>query len=185
LVESLTLSDSQFEQVFHGFNSDYQHLLSSVTSASILFVNRNVGINLAAFFKMSGRGGRINSRGGRGCAGAGRSGRGREKVQNYTSSANAANRGLCTNLGTTVFAYGQKSAEDQMRTSWEKLVQYVGTNYGQNINNELQNNITVVFIEPVHTNNVLTRHIVRQVMVRTGQLNIQQVRQAQKIPTLR
>jgi hypothetical protein len=31
--------------------------------------------------------------------------------------------------------YGQKSAADQMRTSWENLVQYFGTNYGQDINN--------------------------------------------------
>jgi hypothetical protein len=43
-----------------------------------------------------------------------------------------------------MFDYGQKSAADQMRTSWEKLVQYVGTNYGQDINNELQNKVWVV-----------------------------------------
>jgi hypothetical protein len=127
LVESLTVSYSKFEQVFHGFNSEDQHLLSIVTSASILPVNRNIGINLAAFFKMSGRGGRKNSYGGRGSGGAG-SDRGR--VQKYTGSANAAKRGMCTNLGTHVFDYGQKSAADQMRTSWEKLVQYVGTNFG-------------------------------------------------------
>jgi hypothetical protein len=35
----------------------------------------------------------------------------------------------CTNLGTNVFDYGQQFAADQMRTSWEKLVHYVGTNY--------------------------------------------------------
>jgi hypothetical protein len=74
-------------------------------------------------------------------------------------------RGLCTNLGTHVFDYGQKSAADQMRTSWEKLVQYVGTNYGQDINNELQNKIIVVLIEPVYTNDVLKRHSVREVMI--------------------
>jgi hypothetical protein len=86
---------------------------------------------------------------------------------------------MCTNLGINVFDYGQKSAADQIRTSWEKLVQYVGTNYGQDINNELQKNITVVLINPVHTNDFLTRHSVREVMIQTGQLNIQRVRQAQ------
>jgi hypothetical protein len=101
----------------HGFNSEDQHLLSIVTSSSILFVNRNIGINTAAFFKMSGRGGRNNGRGGRG----------RECGHTYTGSANAAKRGMCTNIGTNVFDYGQKSAADKMRTSWEKLVQYVGT----------------------------------------------------------
>jgi hypothetical protein len=58
---------------------------------------------------------------------------------------------MCGNLSTNVFDYGQKSAADLMRTSWEKLVQYVGTNYGQDISNELQNKITVDIIEPVHS----------------------------------
>jgi hypothetical protein len=69
---------------------------------------------------------------------------------------------MCTNLGTNVFDYGQKYAAD-------KLVQYVGTNYGQDIKKELQNKITVVLVEPMHTNDVLARHSVREVMIRTGQ----------------
>jgi hypothetical protein len=108
-----------------------------VTSTLTPFVNRNVGINLVSLFKMSDRGGRNNGRSGRGRGSANRGGRGRGRGQNYTGSANAAKRGLCNNLGTNVVDYGQKSAADQMRTSWEKLVQYVGTNYGQDINNEL------------------------------------------------
>jgi hypothetical protein len=87
---------------------------------------------------------------------------------------------MCTNLGTNVFDYGQKFAADQMHTSWEKLVQYVGTNYGQDINNELQNKVWVVLAEPVHTNDVLARHSVREVMILNGQLNIQQAQQAQE-----
>jgi hypothetical protein len=79
-----------------------------------------------------------------------------------------------------VFDHGQKSAADKMRTSWENLVQYVGTNYGQDINNELQNKVWVVLTKPVHTDNVLARHSVREVMIRNGQLNIQQARQAQE-----
>jgi hypothetical protein len=79
-----------------------------------------------------------------------------------------------------VFNYDQISAADQMRTSWEKLVQYIGTNYLQDINNEFQNKITVVLSKSVHTNYVLMRHNVREVVIRTGQLNIQWVRQAQE-----
>jgi hypothetical protein len=60
-----------------------------------------------------------------------------------------------------VFYYGQKSAADQMRTSWEKLAQYVGTNYDQDISSELQNKITVIIVEPVHTDDVLLKHILR------------------------
>jgi hypothetical protein len=141
-----------------------------MTSTLTPFVNRNVGINITSLFKMSGRGGRNNGRGGRG----------RGRGQNHTGSTNAAKRGLCTNLGTHVFDYGQKSAAEQMHTSWEKLVQYVGTNYGQDINNELQNKVWVILTEPVHTGNVLAIHSVMEVMIRNGQLNIQQARQAQE-----
>jgi hypothetical protein len=87
---------------------------------------------------------------------------------------------MCTNLGTNVFDYGKKSAADQMRTSWEKLVQYVGTNYGQDINNELQNKVWSILTEPAHTNYVLSIHSVRGVMIRYIQLNIQQSGQAQE-----
>jgi hypothetical protein len=152
-----------------------------VTPTLIPFTNRNVGINFAPLFKMSGRGGRNNGRGGRGHGGANSGGSGRGRGQNYTGSSNAAKRGMGTNIGTNVFDYGQKSAADQMRTSWEKLVQYVGTNYGQDIKNELQNKVWIFITEPVHTDDVLARHSVREVIIRNGQLNIQQARQAQEI----
>jgi hypothetical protein len=94
--------------------------------------------------------------------------------------ANAAIKGLCANLGTNVFDYGQKSSSDQMRTSWEKLAQYVGTNYGQDISNELQNKITIILVEPVHTDDVLLKHSLRETMIRNGQINIQRARKAQE-----
>jgi hypothetical protein len=147
-----------------------------VTSTLTPFANRNVGINLASLFKMSGRGGIHNGCSGRGRGSANRDGRDRGRGQNYTGSANAAKIGMCTNLGTNLFDYDQKSAADQMRTSWEKLVQYVGTNYVQDINNEFQIKVWVVLTEPVHTNDVLARHSVREVMILNGQLNIQQAR---------
>jgi hypothetical protein len=136
-----------------------------VTSTLTLFANRNIGINLASLFKMSGRGGRRNGRSGHVRGSANRGGHGRGRGQICTGSTNAAKRGLCTNIGTNVFDYGQKSAADQMRTSWEKLLQYVGTNYGQDINNKLQNKVWVVLTEPVYTNDVLARHSVREVMI--------------------
>jgi hypothetical protein len=80
-----------------------------------------------------------------------------------------------------VFDYGQKSAAYLMRTSWEKLVQYVGTNYGQDINNEPQKNITFDIIEPVHSAEVLRKHGSREAIIRSGKLNIQRARHAQEI----
>jgi hypothetical protein len=67
-----------------------------------------------------------------------------------------------------------------MQTLWEKLVQYVGTTYGQDISNELQNKITVTLAEPVHTPAVMARHAIREQMICTGQANLQQARLAQQ-----
>ena len=59
-----------------------------------------------------------------------------------------------------MFDYGHKAAADQMRTSWEKLVDYVGMNYGQDISNKLQNKATVTLAKPVHTPAVIQRHAI-------------------------
>jgi hypothetical protein len=150
-------------------------------SVTKYFAGRNIGNDPQVLFpKMSGRGGgRNNGRGGRGHGRRG--GRGCGQGQNYTSSANTTNKGLCGNIGNNAFDYGQKSAADLMRTSWEKLVQYVGTNYGQDIRNELQNKITVDIIELVHSDYVLRKHGLREAMIRSGQRNIQWARIVQDI----
>jgi hypothetical protein len=127
---------------------------------------------------MSGVGGRNNGCEGRG--GRGRGGHGQGQGQNYTGSTISTKKGLCAYLGIYVFDYGHKSAADQMRTSWEKIVQYVGTNYVQDISNELQNKTPVTLVEPVHTDDVVTRHGVREQMIRAGQLNIHQARKVQQ-----
>jgi hypothetical protein len=126
---------------------------------------------------MTGRG-RGGSRGGRGSE---RGGRGRARGQNYTGARTAAKSGLCATLGNNVFDYGHRAAADQMRTSWEKLVQFVGTNYGQDISNELQNKIPVILSEPVHTPEALARHAIREQMVRTGEENLQRARLSKRV----
>jgi hypothetical protein len=68
-----------------------------------------------------------------------------------------------------------------MRTSWEKLVQFVGINYGQDVSNELQNTIPVILSEPVHTPEVLARHAIREQMVQTGEKNLQRARLSKRI----
>jgi hypothetical protein len=44
----------------------------------------------------------------------------------------------------------------------------------------LQNKVLVVLTEPVHADDVRARYSVREVVIRNGQLNIQQARQAQE-----
>ncbi len=113
------------------------------------------------FFIMTGRG-----RGGShsGC-GSECSRHGHGRGQNYTGARMVAKSGLCAALGINVFDCGHRAAADQMRTSWEKLVQFVGTNFGQDISNELQNKIPMILSEPVRTPKVLARHAIREQMV--------------------
>ncbi len=125
---------------------------------------------------MSGRGTRTSGCGGRG---SNNKARGRRRGHNYSGAIKTGKCGLCAALGTNVFDYGHKAAANQMRT-WEKLVQYYGTNYGQDICNELQNKLTVTLAQPVHTPAVLTRLTTRELMIHTGQLVRQQARLAQR-----
>ena len=126
---------------------------------------------------MSGRGGRNNDRGGRGRNGRGR---GRGHGQNYTGTTTSTKKGLCDVLGGNFFDYGQKAAADQMRTSWEKITEYVGTTYAQDICNELQNKSTVILAEPTYTTVTLQRNTAREAVIRAGQLNIQAARGLRK-----
>jgi hypothetical protein len=88
---------------------------------------------------------------------------------------------LCDALGVNVFDYGQKAAANQMRTSWEKITEYVGTTYAQDICNESQNKLTVILDEPTHTAAVLQQNTAHEAVIRAGQVNIQAARRLRKI----
>ena len=82
---------------------------------------------------MSVRGVRSSYRGGKVNGNIG--GRGRVQRHNYSGTSSTTKIGLCNTLGTSTFDYGQNSVADQTRSSWEKLVQCVSTNYRQDIIN--------------------------------------------------
>ena len=73
------------------------------------------------------------------------------------------------------------SSDLRSHVCWDKLVQYVGTNYGQDISNELQNKLTVNLIEPFHAYDVIEQHITQERIIRTGQANIHTARETQNI----
>ena len=60
-------------------------------------------------------------------------------------------------------------------------MQYVFTNYEQDISNKLQNKLTVNLVEPFHAPEVIARHIILERMIRTGQSKIHNERDTQKI----
>jgi hypothetical protein len=122
-----------------------------------------------------GRGNRGNCDGNRG------RGRGKGRGNTYTSTVTAIkHKGLCAALGSHVFDYGQKGAADNMRTAWEKVVHHVGTIYGHDISNELQNHKFIIIDEPHHTKEVLDKHANKEARHITQQARLMRARQLER-----
>ncbi len=66
--------------------------------------------------------------------------------------------GLCKELENNIFDYGVPNATDLMRTTQEKLGQYVGIKYGEDIANELTNKAMVTIPPPVYSTAILLRY---------------------------
>ena len=120
--------------------------------------------------------GRVDARAGRdGRGGAGRNGRG----SGYSAKPKVVKTGLCKELDGHVFEYGGHGAADTMRTTMEKLQQYVGVKYGEDISNELKNRSQVVVDPPKYTQAIKTRHVEYEALVRAKQSTLLAAMQAQ------
>ena len=102
---------------------------------------------------MSGRGGR--GRGGRG-GHAGR-GPGGGRGDTYTGGRVKTTKvGLCKDLEGNVFNFKTTSAVDQMQILQEKIAQYIGAKYGEDIANKLQNKTRIVLSAPAYPSTMIT-----------------------------
>jgi hypothetical protein len=118
---------------------------------------------------MSGQGGR--GRGGHG-GHAGR-GLGSSRDNTYTGSRVKMTKvGLCKDLKGNVFNFGTTSAADQMRITQEKIAQYIGAKYGEDIANKLQNKTRTVFSAPAYPSATMTRHALQIALVRSQQMTM-------------
>lgn len=107
---------------------------------------------------MSGRGGRGHNHGGHG-GGSGRgSGCGHGRGNSYLGHHASNNKGLCSALGNNVFDYGLRGATDQMRNTWDKVCEYVGTEYRNDIANDLINKVEMTIPQSTYPQLVQTRH---------------------------
>ncbi len=94
---------------------------------------------------MSGRG----RRGHGGCGGCpGRVPGGGGGISYMGGKAKSTKIGLCKDLEGNVYDFGTTSAADQMRITQEKIAQYIGVKYGEDIANELQNKTKVITLTP-------------------------------------
>ncbi len=102
------------------------------------------------------RQGQNSGRPGRG-PGNGR-GQGRGHEMGYTSKPKTSKVGLCKELENNIFKYGIPNAPNLMCTMQEKIGQYIGIKYGEDIANELTNKAMVTIPPPVYSTAILLRH---------------------------
>jgi hypothetical protein len=74
--------------------------------------------------------------------------------------------GLYKELENHIFDYGISNAANNMRTTQEKITQYVGIKYEEDIANELTNKTTVIVAPPVYSAAIMLRHQEWEVHVR-------------------
>ena len=119
--------------------------------------------------RFAGRG-RNAGRNGRGSANGQRNGQGRGT--GYTSKANTKNVGMCAELHHHIFNYGVANAADLMRTTQEKIAQFVGSKFGEDIANELTNKVAVIVPPPQYSAAIKTRHQEWEKHVRSKQTRV-------------
>jgi hypothetical protein len=118
---------------------------------------------------MSGKGGKGRSGG---CGGHAAGGSGGGRGNTYVGKGKMMKVGLCKDLKGNVFDFGTISAADQLCIMQEKIAQYIGAKYGEDIANELQNKMTVVIPTPTYSSAMMTRHTLRIALVRGQQVTM-------------
>ena len=73
----------------------------------------------------------------------------------YTSKPKRSKVGLCKELVNNIFDYGVPNAANLMQTTQEKIGQYVGIKYGEDIANELTNKTPVTIPPLVYSTAIL------------------------------
>ena len=117
--------------------------------------------------RFAGRG-RNAGRDGRGSANK----KGRGRGDGYTPKTSNKKVGMCAELHHHIFDYGVANAADLLRTTQEKIAQYVGSKYGEDIANEVTNKQAVVVPPPQYSAAIMTRHQEWERHVRSKQTRV-------------
>jgi hypothetical protein len=99
-------------------------------------------------------------------------GQGRGRGTGYTFKPKTSKVGLCKELENNIFDYGVPNAANLMRTKQEKIGQYVGIKYGEDVANEQTNKATVTIPPPLYSTAILLRHQEWERHVRRKQVNM-------------
>jgi hypothetical protein len=92
--------------------------------------------------------------------------------------------GLCKELEGHIFYYGRHGAADTMRVTQEKIQQYVGIKFGEDIANKINNKKLVVLTPPKYSDAIELRHQEYEKLVRKKQGNLMKALEV-KLSTLK
>ena len=121
---------------------------------------------------MSGRG-----RGGRG-GGRGR-GRGRRNTRGRNHASTPAKKtGMCPDLGGNVFTCANKDSADKYKTSKNKLVEYLGTTYSQDIATEVDLLKEFIIKQPKHSDATVLAHQAKETQRKRHGERVQKARKS-------
>ena len=102
--------------------------------------------------------GRDGNHGGGG-QGRGRGGRGKGRVGSRTPSTTGSKMtGAVKDLSHHMFDYGTKGAAEQLATTWDKIVNYIGITLGDDIRTKLYTEQRVELQPPTYPLSALRRH---------------------------
>ena len=104
--------------------------------------------------------------GGRGRKSSGRGGRSNVFATPQSGQSKISKTGLCKELYGHIFDFGSKTAADQMRTLQVKIAPYVGSKYGEDIANKLENRCRLVIPGATYLQNILDWHTEQERLVR-------------------
>ncbi len=90
----------------------------------------------------------------------------------YSSKPQTTKIGLCKELEGHIFDYDGHGAADTMRVTQEKIKQYVGIKFGEDITNKIKNKKLVVLTPPKYSDAIKLRHQEYERLVRRKQGNL-------------
>jgi uncharacterized protein YbjQ (UPF0145 family) len=90
----------------------------------------------------------------------------------YSSKPKTTKMGLCKELEGHIFDYGRHGAANTMRVTQEKVQQYVGIKFGEDIANKIKNKKLVILTPPKYSNAIELRHQEYERLVRRKQGNL-------------
>ncbi len=101
-----------------------------------------------------------------------------DRGSGYSSKPKTTKVGLLKELEGKVFDYGGHRAAYTMGVTQEKIQQYIGIKYSEDIGNELKNKVQVVIKPPEYSKAIEKSHVEYQALVRSKQTKLLMAGQA-------